>query len=316
LARSSVEPTGLESADIGLSYDVTRLELLQVQRGSLTTDFNLFESNPDHALGTLRVGMGRIGPLPGPGGGSLMRLNFRIRAGAPAGAAVINLRQSQGGTLTQLNEGGLVLTPAPSNDAGDAIDGRITVLDASTPLPDVRSVVVNDGAEQHSRVSSLTITFGSTVRFVGKPVQAFRLVGPRGAVKLRSPVVSVDATGTQTVVRLLFKRGRGVGKTGLANGQYTLTIDGDRILEASGAAIDGDNDGVAGGDAVSSFFRLYGDSDGDRDVDATDQVAFNGAFGTRSGRDPGYLWFFDADANGRINSRDRRTFLRVLGSTI
>jgi hypothetical protein len=151
------------------------------------------------------------------------------------------------------------------------------------------------------------------VRFLGKPVSAFRLMGPRGVVGLKA-FVGLDATGTMTVVRLSF-RGKGVSKGSLIDGAYTLTIDGDRIQDGQGRAVDGDRDGTAGGDATEAFFRLYGDGDGDGDVDASDRMAFDAAFGNRV-RDPGYVAHFDFNANRRIDNQDRIQLLRRLGSRL
>jgi hypothetical protein len=123
---------GLQSVDLAISYDPRQLELVPrggVRRGRLTGDFDLFLANLDAGAGTLRVGMGRsAGPITGRGGGSVLWLTFRVRSDAPSGRAVINLRHDLGGTSTQLNEGGLDLNPDPSNEAGDALDGQITIL--------------------------------------------------------------------------------------------------------------------------------------------------------------------------------------------
>jgi ELWxxDGT repeat protein len=120
---------GLEAADLVFAYDMSRLELRAVRRGSLTRDFDLFVTNVDPAAGTVRVGLGRTaGPIHGRGTGSGLLLAFRVRDDAPPGRAVINLRQRLGGTATQLNEGGLVLHPAPSDRAGDRLDGLLRVV--------------------------------------------------------------------------------------------------------------------------------------------------------------------------------------------
>jgi ELWxxDGT repeat protein len=127
---------GLEAADIALSYDATRLEVLPggVRRGTLTGDFNLFAVHVDAEAGTIRIGLGRsAGGITGRGGGSLVLITFRVRADAPAGAAVINLRHDLGAMTTLLNEGGLVLNPEPSNAEGDPLDGLITVLGPGAP---------------------------------------------------------------------------------------------------------------------------------------------------------------------------------------
>ena len=115
---------GLESADLALSFDAARLEVVSVRRGRLTRDFDLFATNVDADAGTIRAGLGRsAGPIHKRGAGSLLVITFRVKAEAPAGPVVINLRQG-----TQLNEGGLTLTPAPSDEAGDALDGRLLIL--------------------------------------------------------------------------------------------------------------------------------------------------------------------------------------------
>lgn len=128
---------GLETADLALSYDTRRLEVVDVQRGSLTGDFDLFATSQDSRDGTIRAGLGRWeGPLFGRGSGSVLTITFRVRAGAPAGRAAINLLHGLGPLTTQLNEGGLDLIPDPSDEEGDVLDGLIVVLgDHSKTFP-------------------------------------------------------------------------------------------------------------------------------------------------------------------------------------
>src|SRR5262249_5164944 len=123
---------GLESADIAISYDTTRLEVLKpadVTRGTLTADFDLFLANVQDKDGTIRAGMGRSkGPIKGRGAGSLLKISFRIKANAPAGPAIINLQQKIAPTVTGLNDGNIKLVPPPQDKAGDPCDGVITVV--------------------------------------------------------------------------------------------------------------------------------------------------------------------------------------------
>ena len=71
--------------------------------------------------------------------------------------------------------------------------------------------------------------------------------------------------------------------------------------------LDGDDDGLAGGDfeigatPADDFFRFFGDSNGDRYVNGEDLTAFRGSYLKRS-TDPGYLWHFDYDADGDVRS--------------
>lgn len=122
---------GLETADLIISYDPTRLEVVSesdVQRGDLTEDFDLFGVNLDQEAGTIRVGLARTaGPISGRGKGSVLMISFRIWKDAPPGSTIINLRHGIGHAATQLNEGGLDLIPDPSNEEGDELDGAILI---------------------------------------------------------------------------------------------------------------------------------------------------------------------------------------------
>ena len=173
----------------------------------------------------------------------------------------------------------------------------------------VGSVVVNDGSAQRSRVTSLTVTFSGTVTM---DPGAFELLRQDGsAVSLSVAVSLVDG---RTVAVLTFA-GPDILGGSLADGNYTLTIRADRIHDALGWSLDGDGDGTPGGDRVDAFFRLYGDSDGDRDVDELDQALFDSAFGTSAG-DPGFREYFDYNGDGMVDCLDRDQFLLRLGTAL
>ena len=89
-----------------------------------------------------------------------------------------------------------------------------------------------------------------------------------------------------------------------------MTIAADKVHASVGGTIfdlDGDGDGLAGGDleigatAADDFFRFFGDSNGDRYVNGEDLTAFRGSYLKRS-TDPGYLWYFDYDADGDVRA--------------
>lgn len=149
----------LESVDLALSYDVRRLELVGVQRGSLTSDFELLLVNADPTSGTVRVGLSRsAGPIGDRGPGSVVQLTFRIRPDASPGQAIVNLRESLNGTTTALNEGGLDLNPDPSDRVGDVLDGAITVL-RPRRLGDVVRDLVFAAVSEPSRASDVVRAF-------------------------------------------------------------------------------------------------------------------------------------------------------------
>jgi hypothetical protein len=57
---------------------------------------------------------------------------------------------------------------------------------------------------------------------------------------------------------------------------------------------------------------LFGDADGDGQVDERDRELFRSAFMTDAG-DPRYLWYFDFDGDGAVDGRDNGQFNRRFG---
>jgi hypothetical protein len=90
---------------------------------------------------------------------------------------------------------------------------------------------------------------------------------------------------------------------------YTLTVRGDHVRDEVGRELDGDRDGNGGGDRVEGFSRLFGDSDGDRDVDHADLDRMLATLGRAAG-DPAFLWYLDADADGDVDGLDMAAFNR------
>ncbi len=161
----------------------------------------------------------------------------------------------------------------------------------------VASVVVNDGSAQRSMVNSLTVTFSTVVRLDPGAFELARQGGGVTDLNVAEAIVDGQSVDTLTFV------GAGIIGGSLADGHYTLTIHGNLVHDSFGQALDGAGTGVAGSDHVESFFRLFGDSDGDGHVKGRDLLRFLGAFGSRKG-DPDYLWYFDYDGNGRVDLGD------------
>jgi hypothetical protein len=172
--------------------------------------------------------------------------------------------------------------------------------------PQIASVVVNDGHAQRSMVNSLTVTFTGHVT-IGEGAFEVRKNGVNQPVHLN---VHVSQAAGQTIARLTFE-GTGARFGSLLDGAYRLTIRSDKITAAGGAMLDGDGDGAAGGNRVDEFFRLFGDIDGDRDVDLFDTLVFASTFGARAGESD-YLWYLDWNASGRIWLEDLAAFTLAL----
>jgi hypothetical protein len=192
---------------------------------------------------------------------------------------------------------------------GDGNDAVVT----RRPDINVTNVRVNDGAVQHSRVTSLTLTFSDPATFSITPGTAFTLVRfSDGAI------VQFNATATLvngvTVVTLDNFGGNATDFGSLADGRYLLTALANQI-SFSGEPLDGNADGTAGDNFAAVPFRLFGDVNGDGTVNGFDLGFFRNAFGTQTG-DPNYLSYFDLNGDGVINGFDLGQFRTRFGTML
>jgi hypothetical protein len=201
---------------------------------------------------------------------------------------------------------GIIGRAARDGDPARELILRFIAQHTNFALARVEGVRINAGAAQRSMVNSLTVTFNSAVTV---DPGAFELRRQDGSLVGLSVAASV--VDGRTVAVLTFTGADIVGGS-LADGNYTLTVRADRVHDRWGRELDGDGDGSAGGDRVDSFFRLFGDADGDGVVDARDRDLFRSAFKTRAG-EVGYLWYFDYDGDGVIDGRDNGQFNRRFG---
>jgi len=172
--------------------------------------------------------------------------------------------------------------------------------------PKIERVAINGGSAQRSMVNSLTVTFD---RIVTLDPGAFGLKRQDGSEISLNVVTSV--VGGRTVAVLTFNGSSIIGGS-LADGNYALTVRGDHIRDWEGRELDGDRDGNGGGDRVDAFFRLFGDSDGDRDVDLHDLGRFISTAGRQAG-DSHYLDYFDVNGDDRVGLIDLFALVSRLG---
>jgi hypothetical protein len=172
--------------------------------------------------------------------------------------------------------------------------------------PLVQSVAINDGSAQRSMVKSITVAFNQVVAL---DAGAFVLRSTAG--NLLGLNQSVNVVNGQTVVTLTFAGSEIVGGS-LPDGRYTLTVLGIRVRDSLGNSLDGDGDGQAGGDTLTSLFRLFGDVNGDGAVNGLDLTAFRNAFGTVA-TDAAYVSFLDFNGDGAINGTDLTQFRSRFG---
>jgi alkaline phosphatase D len=175
-------------------------------------------------------------------------------------------------------------------------------IDNATPAR-VGSEIVNDGSAQRSMVNRITVTFDSVVTIDAGAFELRRQDGTLLGLNVATSVVN------GRLIAVLTFTGSDIIGGSLADGSYSLTVRADRVHDGVGRELDGDGNGLAGGERVDSFFRLFGDSNGDGHVDRPDRDLFRSAF-KKSAGEAGYL---DFDGDGDVDGRDNGQFNRRFG---
>ena len=185
----------------------------------------------------------------------------------------------------------------------------------------VESVVVNDGSANRSHVTSMTVTFSGEVR---EEVlnEAFVITNLESGLNVGNIHVAVATINDKTIATLTFSGDStddfeqlNTPGASLLDGNYRLVILRNSVIEAiSNRPMDSDfvfgrsDTGAADTDA---FFRMFGDTDGDRDVDGVDLGRFGASYLGIEG-DARYDASFDFDSDGDVDGRDQQEMLRRL----
>lgn len=215
-----------------------------------------------------------------------------------------------GDTTDEPDEGFTVMLSSPTGNAYILTQTTTgTILDDDATPPAVESVVVNDGSVQRSNVTSLTITFNQLVTLDNDAFEVFSKGADGGMVMLG---VSSRTVNNKSVITLSFS-GRLTDYGSLKDGDYRLTIDSDRVHSAATGATRGGEDYRFGNLASDAFFRLYGDSDGDRDVDNLDFARFRATMGKKP-TDAAFLSYFSFDGDSDIDNLDFAWFRARVGT--
>ncbi|MCS7465423.1 S8 family serine peptidase [Stieleria sp. ICT_E10.1] len=193
------------------------------------------------------------------------------------------------------------------------LSGNELVIDTVGPVP--QHIVVGDGSNSRSMLTEVVVTFDGVVTLEEGAIEVNKRGVGGGSVDLN---VSVVNSGVQTTATITFVGGFVEGSGSLSDGNYDLTIKAGLVHDAAFNVLDGNGDGTSGDDrvwgaaAVDGFYRLFGDSDGDRDVDGQDYGRFGLSFLKLDG-DPGFDPRFDSDGDGDVDGQDYGRFgLRFL----
>lgn len=205
--------------------------------------------------------------------------------------------------IQNLSNGQLNLSLAPdADDIEDSagIDLDETVWSYGVELTGPVSVVgttINQGNAQRSTVVEIAYQFNDDVSasLDGTNLQLLNLATGTIVDAANSSVSYDTTTNTATWTFPNLEGGT------LTDGNYEATLM--NITDAQDIALDGDNDGSAGGNHVYGFWRLYGDSTGARMVGTTDLFRFRSNY-LLNDTQPGFVEMFDAQGNGEIDLSD------------
>jgi hypothetical protein len=259
---------------------------------------------------------------------------FNPSVGTPFDILVNNSGAGITGTFAGLAEGATFVAgtvPFTITYAGGITGHDVVLTRASSAPPTVANVQVNDGSVQRSEVRSIAVTFSSAVTFAGgnaAAAAAFQLQHVQTSTNVDlTAIVSTNGTG-QTVVTLTFAgtetdafsvqgNANPVAGPSLADGRYTLTIDGTKVTGANGTMLDGAGNGTAGSTYTSptdtfggnglKLYRLYGDATGDGVDDSTDLGQVRSTFNANNTQ-ANYLQYLDANNDGVFDSTDLGQF--------
>ncbi|MCA9135311.1 MAG: hypothetical protein KDB00_01095 [Planctomycetales bacterium] len=237
-----------------------------------------------------------------------MQLDLGAGAGQPIeltfmpGEALI----SQAVTVIAVDDGTIegphsatIMYTASSNDPNFNISSPVETFVTIEDNDSVRvaEVRINDDDVQRSTIERIDVVFNTIVDlFPG----ALELINKTTNQTIPIAFGSTQMIDGRTVASVTYDA------TELVDGNYQIQIVSD-FVSAGGFLLDGDADGVAGENYVDSFYRLLGDSDGDRDVDAQDFGRFALTYLKGEGQDR-FNSAFDFDRDGDVDGLDYGLF--------
>jgi hypothetical protein len=299
--------------------------LLNVSSGG-SLNFGITNSLTANCHGTFAVA---VADFNGDGKADIAAINYGSQSGTAPTAFVSVYTGNGAGTFTpgspgtydtQTNLGGgqyLAVGDFDGNGTPDLIVAHASnkvglLLNTTAPSAHVTGVTVDNGAAQRSMVTTLAVTFDTTVNIAAGAFALKRVGLPNGGAGDNATVgtinVSTQTVGGVTVATLTFA-GANVTAGSLADGNWTLTVDHTKVTTAVGGTP------MAADYTQTGIKRLFGDANGDGHVDNADFFLFRSTFGLSTGQ-AGFLAAFDYDGSGTIDNADFFQFRARFGWTI
>jgi uncharacterized repeat protein (TIGR03803 family) len=268
-----------------------------------------------------------LGSAPNPSNAS-QPLTFvaTVGGGVPDGETVSLEDASDNNAVVAigtLNNGAATLSVAPGRLlAGThglvAVYGGDAHFATSQSAPYVQTVqvaltsVVINGTNsalvgvQRSMVDSIVYTFSEAVNVGANAFSIAVHSGQNGtAPSLAWAAINPNGDGSSTQWVVTFS-GAGVTGGSIGNGVYDIS------LNSSAATSDANPAVTVQTRPVDTFYRLYGDINGDGRVNNADYAAFLSTNGLKAGQ-TGFNAGFDSDGDGRVNNNDYAAFLTTNG---
>jgi len=178
---------GLESVQLTVRFDAAKLELVDVRRGTVTSDFSWYVERRD--AGEVRVDMSRLTRLAS-GQGSLLVLDLKVKDTA-TGTVAIDLARAV------LNDGRLTLNVLPVVGV-DSTDGLISVAAAEQPVAQSKFSKLLTRLKETLRTTLLARMQEVPLELTQAPYLPL-LVNTQEAVRSIQPV-SIDLTSKESTV--------------------------------------------------------------------------------------------------------------------
>ena len=196
------------------------------------------------------------------------------------------------------------------------VNGAVYVDDvqlASFLAPVVTNVELNLGESQRSAIESISLFFEGDVELADGAVSVVqRSTQTKETFEQVATTVSRQFINDQTIATVQFDSHVRNSDGALDDGNYQITLTGNLVTRKG---VPMSSDFVFGDKETHKFYALFGDSDGNRNNDIFDLLAFRKTFNLMSGM-PGFDSSMDYDANGVVNLFDLIPYRQRFGTVM